>query len=52
MEDTFQEIFLFSKTKTDEELKSVKEYFEKHYHTFRQEDMTLALIMEELFEEK
>ncbi|CDW71695.1 UNKNOWN [Stylonychia lemnae] len=52
MEETFQEIFLFCKTKTEEELKSVKSYYDKHPLQFKQERMTLAHIMEELFKEK
>eukprot|EP00347_Sterkiella_histriomuscorum_P009901 403339441 len=52
MDDTFNQIFEFQNMKTQEELKSVTEFFEKHPRQFHYDKLSLAQIMEQLYSEK
>lgn len=46
MEKTYDEIFTYNKTRTDEELRNVKTFFEKHPRQFKQSKISLSQIME------
>ena len=52
MDKTFEEIFSFNKMRTDEEMKSVEAFFQKHPRRLVHSQISIAQIMECLFEEK